>query len=118
MKNERILIADDNTNIRNSLTDVIEFFGEEDGHKIVGEAASKEEVEALLNGGLRPTVAFVDGNFPNTGDGEKAAEMIRKISPKTFIISFSLDRQKWGDQSWDKNMSGKDIVEKLTKLEH
>lgn len=118
MKNERILIADDNVDIRKSLTSVIEAFGDEDGHKVVGEAASKEEVKALLNEGLRPTVAFIDGNFPNYGDGEKAAEMIRKISPETFIISFSLDWQKWGDQSWDKGMGGKDVIEKLTKLEH
>lgn len=118
MKNERILIADDNENIRKSLTEVIEFFGVKDGHKKVGEAASKEEVEALLNGGLRPTIAFVDGNFPEPGDGKKAAEIIRKISPKTFVISLAFDKQKWGDKNFEKSVSPKDLMEALTNLEH
>jgi len=118
MKNERILIADDNADIRKSLTNVIEAFGDEDGHKKVGEASSREEVEALLNEGLRPTVALVDGNFPKPGDGKKAAEIIRKISPKTFIISLAFDKQTWGDKNFEKNIVPKDLMDVLTNLEH
>lgn len=118
MKNERILIADDNADIKKILSDVVEAFGDEDGHKVVGEASSKEEVEVILKGGLRPSIALIDGKFPNYGDGEQAAAIIRKLSPETFIISLSSDLQKWGDENWVKNYGAKELVEALTKLQH
>ncbi len=118
MKGERILVADDQETYRESLCMVIKLFGEEDGHQIVGEAASKEEVEALLKGGLRPSIALVDGKFPEYGDGERAASVIRKLSPETFIISLSSDLQTWGDKNMVKNFAGKDLVEFLTNLQH
>jgi CheY-like chemotaxis protein len=118
MKGERILVADDRANAREALSTVINIFGSKDGHKIVGEACSKEEVEALLNGGLKPSVAFVDGNFPEPGDGQEAAGIIRKLSPETFIISLSSEPQKWGDENWVKNFTGEEFVEALTELQH
>lgn len=118
MKNERILIADDNERVRQMICMIINRFGENDGHKIVGEAASKEEVEALLKKGLKPSVALVDGKFPDYGDGEKAAAIIRKLSPETFIVSLSSDLQNWGDENWVKNYGATELVEALTKLQH
>jgi CheY-like chemotaxis protein len=118
VENERILVADDDKTYRRSLSMVIKVFGEEDSHKVVGEASSKEEVEAILKGGLRPSIALVDGKFPSYGDGEEAAAIIRKLSPETFIISLSSDLQTWGDENLVKNLSAKELVELITKLQH
>lgn len=118
MKGEKLLVADDQAVCRQGISMIIESWGDKDGHKIIGEASSKEEVETLLKGGLRPSVAFVDGKFPNYGDGEEAAGIIRKLSPKTFIISLSSELQKWGDENWIKNFTGKEFVESLTNLQH
>ncbi len=118
MRNERVLIADDYANIRELLAETIEIFGEKDGHKVVATASSVEEVEELLKGGLRPSVALVDGNFPDEGDGEEAAKIIRKISPETTVISFSSEVQTWGDENWSKHLTGRQLAEALTKLQH
>ncbi len=118
MKNERILIADDQSVVRQGVERVIETFGEEDGHRIVGSAESVSEVESLLKGGLRPTVALVDGKFPNRGDGEKAAEIIRRLSPSTVIVAFSSDPQSYGDTQWNKHQSSQDLIDSLTNLQH
>jgi DNA-binding NarL/FixJ family response regulator len=118
MKNERILIADDQEIVMNALFDVISLFGEEDGHAVVGQASSVSEVEGLLKKGLKPTVALVDGNFPNYGDGDKAANIIRRLSPETKIIAFSSSPQKYGDEQWNKHSSAKELVQNLTNLKH
>ena len=118
MKNERVLVADDQDTVQQGIKSILEAFGPEDGHKIVGQASSVSEVEELLNGGLRPTVALVDGNFPNRGDGKKAAEIIRRLSPETKIIAFSTDPQDYGDEQWNKHMSGRELTVMLTNLQH
>ncbi len=118
MKNERILVADDQSVVRQGIERTIEAFGEEDGHQIVGQAESVEEVEELLKGGLRPTTALVDGKFPNRGDGERAAKIIEELSPETTIIAFSSDPQNYGHTQWNKHMSGSDLVKALTNLKH
>lgn len=118
MKNERILVADDQSVVRQGIEGIIEVFGGEDGHQIVGQAESVEEVEELLKGGLRPTTVLVDGNFPNRGDGEKAAKIIQELSPETTIIAFSSDPQNYGHDQWNKHMSGKELVKALTNLKH
>lgn len=118
MKNERILIADDASTVRQGVEIVVKTFGEEDGHRIVGSAESVSEVETFMESGLKPTVALVDGNFPNRGDGEKAAEIIKRFSPNTVIIAFSSDPQNYGDFQWNKHQSGQSLIECLTNLQH
>lgn len=119
MKKERILIADDDADSRETLESLIEVFGKKDGHKIVGSAGSVEEVEKLMEKSLRPTVALVDNRFPLKGDGEKAAEIIRKLSPETKIVSFSTDSNlSWGDENWPKAVDIKILIARLTNLQH
>lgn len=118
MKNERVLIADDQSIVIDQVRRVIENYGKSDGHKVVGEATSVSEVKKILNEGLRPTVALVDGNFPLKGDGEKAAAIIKKLSPDTTIIAFSSTPQNYGDDQWNKHMSKDDLIDCLTNLEH
>lgn len=119
MKNERILVADDNAIILIAVSDGIELVGGNDGHKVVGKASSVEEVESLLRDGIKPTVALVDNSFPRRGDGERAAQIIRKLSPETFVISFSADEgMEWGDENWPKKVDAEKLVAQLTKLQH
>jgi DNA-binding NarL/FixJ family response regulator len=117
--NERILLADDMLIVLETAFEMIQLFGEKDGHVIVGKAQSVEEVKKLLEEGLRPTVALVDNSFPLKGDGQRAAEIIRKISPETKVISFSMDTGlTWGDENWYKGMGSKEVVQALTNLQH
>lgn len=118
MKKERILVVDDQNIVQQGIKSILEAFGREDGHKIVGQALSVSEVEELLKSGLRPTIALVDGNFPNRGDGNKAAEIIRRLSPETKIIAFSTDPQDYGDEQWNKHMSGRELIVMLTNLQY
>lgn len=119
MKNERVLHGDDSTLLRDSVKFIIEKYGAEDGHKLVGSAASVSEVERLLKEGLRPTVALVDNRFPNDGDGERAAGIIRLLSPETIIVSFSTtDGLKWGDYNLNKGLKSREIIQFLTDLKH
>lgn len=119
MKNERILIAEDNAIMLIAVSDGVELFGRHDGHKVVGKASCVEEVESLLKCGLKPTVALVDNSFPKRGDGERAARIIKQLSPETVIISFSMDEGvEWGDENWPKQIGSEELVALLTKLQH
>jgi len=117
MENERILVADDMS--ADQTAEGIEMAGKADGHQVVGIACSKEQLEDLLNGGLSPSIALVDSNFPLPNDGREAANIIRRLSPKTFVISLSSEIQKWGDKNWSKSYTSyKELVERITKLQH
>lgn len=119
MKNERLLLVDDQSIVLEGLQSSIELFGRQDGHVIVGKAKSLEEVTELLNQGIRPSVAIVDNNFYGERIGSIIAEKIREISPETKIISFSSDwGLTWGDENWNKHLYGKDLIKALTDLQH
>ncbi|MCX6704336.1 MAG: response regulator, partial [Candidatus Woesebacteria bacterium] len=91
MKNERILVAEDDKDYRENFVRLLKLFGEEDGHTVIGIAASKAKVEALLQKGLKPTVAFVDNGFYGLSQGGQIANLIRQFSPETVIISNSME---------------------------
>ena len=117
MKNERVLIADDMEIALESVSKGIELFGE--GHRVGGTADSVEEGRALIEGGLRPTVALVNRQFPMKGDGQRAAAIIKELSPETKIISCSSDSGlEWGEENWYKGMSLQELVHALTNLQH
>ena len=114
---KRILLADDLFVTRHAIKETIETFGEKSGHEVVGEAASIEEVSKFLVSGVKLTVAILDANRPNKGDGERAAALIRQYSPQTKIVSFSTDRQTWGDENWVKgDLSCEKLFEKIDEL--
>jgi chemotaxis response regulator CheB len=119
MENEKILHVDDSLVIRESVRRVIESWADEEGHQIIGSAASAKEVEKLFEQGMKPTVALVDNRCPNEGDGELIAGIIKKFSPETVIVSLSTSTNvAWGDYHLQKDISGKDLVKFLTKLQH
>lgn len=110
---ERILWADDMLYL---LEDDILKKIEEDGHEIVGRATSVAEVKQLIEDGVEPTVAILDASMPSTGDGERAAAIIRGNLPSTKIVSFSVFRQSWGDKNWEKGMRTDEILESIRNL--
>ena len=117
-KGERILHADDMDIALQGFASLIKTMGK-DGHKIVGQATSIEGVEKILKKGLRPTVAFIDNSFPNKGDGEKAAALVREISPETIIVSLSGDENvRWGDHNLLKLLSRDQLADFLLNLQH
>jgi len=119
MKGERILVADDSSIAREGLQRIMESWGSDDDHQIIGSASSVEEVRNLLEGGLRPSVAIIDHKMPNVGDGERAAKIVRKLSPQTTIVSMSSDDGvTWGDYNLQKQYRAKEIVDFLTGLKH
>jgi DNA-binding NarL/FixJ family response regulator len=118
MKGERIFVADDQQIVIDGLKAGIEVFGEMDGHKIIGSANSVSEVEKLIKEGLKPSVALVDNRFPEWGDGERAAKIIKEISPEIVVVAFSSDHVTWGDYWWHKHEGIRELVKKLTELQH
>ena len=119
MKNERILHVDDMLIIREAVKHVIESWFDEEGHQIIGSAASVEEVEELFEQGIKPTVALVDDRCPNKGDGELVAGIIKKFSPETIIVSFSTNPSiVWGNYHLQKDIGNDELVKFLTNLQH
>ncbi|MHB8510472.1 MAG: EAL domain-containing protein [Candidatus Dormibacteria bacterium] len=85
MKRGRVLIADDDPNIRAALVKLI---GLEDSLEVVGEARDAEEAIELARQ-LQPDAALMDVNMPR-GGGPHATQGIRSTSPGTRIIAHSV----------------------------
>lgn len=119
MHGEKILHVDDQMVSLDGMRGIMDAWGAKSGHMIVGQATSKSQVEKLLEGGLKPTVALVDNKCPNDGDGEAIAKLIREKSPQTVIVSFSSDEGiHWGDHNLLKLYRAQEIVDFLTNLQH
>jgi len=119
MKGERILVADDDDSSLSRIVMVIDRMGEGADLLVIATATNVEEVQGLVEGGLRPTLAIVDNRFPREGDGNRAKEIIKKYSPKTKVASFSTDKNVgWGDENWLKELSPSEIIQKIVELQH
>lgn len=117
MENERILIVEDNKWARMGIKAAVESSGA--GHRVIGEAASLEEVERLIDSGINPTVSIVDGRLTGgDDDGQKVAELIREKLPETIIIALSSEPQTYGDYQWVKDGSSEKLANNLTNLKH
>jgi EAL domain-containing protein (putative c-di-GMP-specific phosphodiesterase class I)/CheY-like chemotaxis protein len=80
----RVLIADDEAEIRAALAELI---GAEDGVSIVGTAGNADEAAALASS-TAPDVALVDVKMPS-GGGVRAAREILRLSPRTRVLALS-----------------------------
>jgi EAL domain-containing protein (putative c-di-GMP-specific phosphodiesterase class I)/CheY-like chemotaxis protein len=80
----RVLIADDEPEIRAALAQLI---GAEDGVSIVGTAGDADEAAAIASSTV-PDVAIVDVKMPN-GGGPRAAREILRLSPRTRVLALS-----------------------------
>ena len=89
---------------------------EENGHKITYIARSVEDVDRLTQKEeTRFTVAVIDGRMPNVGDGQRTARIIRKRRKGVRVISFSAEKQNWGDDHLDKgNFNIENILRAIT----
>lgn len=119
MRGERILHADDSQIARDGMHMLCETFGAQGEHELLPQASSVEQVENMMKGGLKPTIAILDNNMPNENDGETAASVIRQYSPKTVIISLSSNTSvTFGDHNLTKNIRGKELFDFITNLKH
>ena len=111
-----ILIADDEYGVRDMLARKLK----NSGGSVV-EANCLEGVENLIRSmkGNPPEVAILDGSMPNKGDGQKAADKLRQAFPSIVIISYSADKQTFGDFHVKKGPIGssgeiKDIITSIS----
>lgn len=101
------------------LPELLRLGGQDDDQQIIGSASSLPEVKKLIEGGLKPTVAFIDNSFFGHEDGEIVANLVRKLSPNTVIISLSAnDEVRWGDYNLLKTFSGIELKNFLLNLQH
>jgi EAL domain-containing protein (putative c-di-GMP-specific phosphodiesterase class I)/DNA-binding NarL/FixJ family response regulator len=80
----RVLIADDETEVRAALADLI---GSEPSMELVGAAADAAEAIEMAQA-HRPDVALVDVKMPS-GGGPRAAREITRRSPQTRVLALS-----------------------------
>jgi DNA-binding NarL/FixJ family response regulator len=85
----RVLIVDDHPVTRDGLRAAL---GMSDEVDVVGEAASGEEAVDRVTE-LKPDVVFMDVRMPGIG-GLEATREIRKISPDTKVILFTVDESR------------------------
>lgn len=90
---ERILLVDDESANRKSLTRLLEM----DGHTVVAEAASVSDVQDIVHSDIDFSLAIVDGWMQRQNDGETSAKILRKQRPEAKILALSLDKQTFGD---------------------
>src|SRR5438876_11330711 len=80
----RVLVADDDDNVRQSLADLL---AAEPGFEVAGVAADADEAIAVA-AREQPDVAILDWRMPG-GGGVRAAWDIRNVSPRTRVIALS-----------------------------
>ncbi|HEX4002237.1 MAG TPA: response regulator transcription factor [Candidatus Acidoferrales bacterium] len=81
----RVLVADDHESVRKGVRQVLLGHGRVE---IVGEASNgREAIEETRK--LQPDLIIMDWSMPEL-DGLTAAQMIKKFSPKTAIVIFSV----------------------------
>ncbi|MFY9691363.1 MAG: response regulator transcription factor [Candidatus Acidiferrales bacterium] len=83
--NTRVLVADDHEAVRKGIRHVLAGHGRVE---VVGEASNgRQAIEETRK--LRPDLIIMDWSMPEL-DGLTAAQMIKKFSPKTAIVIFSV----------------------------
>lgn len=81
----RVLVADDDPNVRSTLVRLLETLG----HLVVGDVASGREAVAAAEAAT-PDVVLLDVNMPD-GSGVEAAREITQARPGTAVVLFSGD---------------------------
>ncbi len=109
---ERILVADDQEVVHQGLRNVFEL----DGHEVVADAYSAEDVKAIVDSPTDFSVACVDGKMPNAGDGARAASYIRAQRPDVKIVSMSVDKQSFGDVDLPKGFRARQLLDIIKSL--
>jgi EAL domain-containing protein (putative c-di-GMP-specific phosphodiesterase class I)/CheY-like chemotaxis protein len=116
----RVLLADDEPDLRDALTDLL---AQEPTLALVGAAADADEAVTLARR-EQPDVALVDVNMP-AGGGPRAAREIVRISPRTRVIALSafesratvLEMLRAGAVGYlVKGMGGEEIVESIHRV--
>lgn len=108
MEAKRVLVVDDNANIRAGLRHFLEAAAE---LEVCGEAADGlQAIEQAIK--QKPAVILMDLSMPNL-NGAEAASVIRHALPDTRIVIFTLFSDSFG--RFTARLSGVDVV--LSKSE-
>lgn len=116
----RVLVADDEPDLRDALTDLL---AQEPSLALVGSAADADEAVSLAER-EQPDVALVDVNMP-AGGGPRAAREIVRTSPRTRVIALSafedratvLEMLRAGAVGYlVKGMGGEEIVDSIHRV--
>ncbi len=95
----RILIVDDNTEVRNDLRLIVSFI---DGVEVIGEAIDAGDAVQKANY-LKPDLIIMDLELGKSGntemDGAKAIRMIKKTQPGTTIFVLTVHDYEHARQS-------------------
>lgn len=115
MRKERILSYGESWETA-GLASVIDAHGQSARHRIVGTAASIEEVDGIAEKGILPTVAVLGPNA-RQANGQEIADHIRWLFPKIKIIALNDEHMDWADETLNAP-GGKELVNFLTNLKH
>jgi EAL domain-containing protein (putative c-di-GMP-specific phosphodiesterase class I)/CheY-like chemotaxis protein len=116
----RVLLADDEPDLRDALTDLL---AQEPSLALVGAAADADEAVSLAQR-EQPDVALVDVSMP-AGGGPRAAREIARTSPRTRVIALSafedratvLEMLRAGAVGYlVKGMAGEEIVDSIHRV--
>jgi DNA-binding NtrC family response regulator len=105
VKNMKILVADDDSMIREVLTDVLEDLG----HEVAGVGTAGEAIQAV--GQQRFDLVLLDLRFPDSDDLQPLAE-IRKISPQADVIMVTAETDNLGLVAEAMKLGASDYVPK------
>ncbi len=110
----RVLIVDDEADLRHALSLLVESHGFE----IAGEAASGREAIDIASHDP-PDVIVLDYMMPEM-DGAEAAERLRSIAPNAKIVAFSAiltDKPEWADAYLNKDRISQiaSVIEEATE---
>jgi DNA-binding NarL/FixJ family response regulator len=102
----RVMIADDDVNVRAALIDLI---GDETTLAFVGAAGDTDSAVAMARA-QQPDVAVLDVQMPGAG-GVHAARELRRLCPGTIVIGLS----SYGDRATRAAMLGAGVARFLVK---
>ncbi len=105
MKNMKILVADDDSMIREVLTDVLEDMG----HEVVGVGTAREAIQAVDQ--QRFDLVLLDLRFPDSDDLQPLSD-IRKSSPQTDVIMVTAETNNLGLVAEAMKLGASDYVPK------
>jgi CheY-like chemotaxis protein len=105
-----VLIVDDEPETRN----ILGILFTHDGFDVVGEATNGLEAVAAA-AKAQPNFVILDYSMPQM-DGEKAAKVIRTLSPESSIVAFSAVLESQPD--WADAFLNKDMIAEIAPLLH
>jgi len=117
MRGERLVLVDTDPMVLQRFPAAVAVFGEKEGHRVIAEVATLDELFKIFERQLKPTVVVMENIFRTDEEASLAVAEIKKRLPRARVISFSHMEQNWADMHWVKHISPKEIAENLTNIQ-